>query len=132
MIPRLWIKHPNFFIVYFVTATILHGGLAITQMYDKERYMNTAFIRMYDLMPLKAWAACSFVAFVLMTIGAYHRFSLWGRFGLGLGLFLCLARGLLIELGPGSGGGLFVWIPLAAFHFAQLSEPQNNPLTERT
>lgn len=129
--PRLWMNHPNFFMTYFVTATILHLGLSLTQILDKERYYNSAFSKVYELMSIEAWALCSFLVFLFMTIGAYRKFYFWGRIGLCLGLFICLCRGLLIELGPGSGGGLFVWIPLAVFHFAQLSEPPINPLTKR-
>lgn len=131
MIPNLWKRHPNFFIVYFVTATVLHLGLGLTQLLDKERYMNAAFVRMYDVMPLYAWAWLSLTVFAMMTLGAYYKFSTWGRLGLSLGFFICLCRGLLIELGPGSGGGLFVWVPLAVFHFAQVSEPTINPMTAK-
>lgn len=131
MVPKLWKQHPNFFIIYFVTATVLHLGLAYTQYHDKERYMNLAFSKMYEFMSLELWALCSFITWFIMMVGAYHKFHIWGRLGLGLGLFLCLSRGLLIELGPGSGGGMFVWFTVAALHYTQLSEPTHNPLTQR-
>ena len=131
LIPKLWYDHPNFFIGYFPTATILHLGLAITQVYEKDRYMNSAFSKVYEAMPMNLWAFLSFFAFLFMTIGAYYKFVFWGRLGLGVGMFICLARGFLIELSPGSGAGLLIWLPLAAFHFSQLSEPPVNPLTKK-
>lgn len=131
MIPKLWKQHPNFFVVYFITAVSLHLGLGITQFTDQERYSNPVFQKMFKIMPVDAWAWGSLLVFGLMTVGAYYQFHIWGRIGLGLGLFLCLARGLLIELGPGSGAGIFVWLTVAGLHFAQLSEPPINPLTQK-
>jgi hypothetical protein len=131
LVPKLWKRHPNFFIIYFVTAVSLHLGLGLTQLVDKERYSNDAFLHLYQVAPVTVWALLSIGVFLLMTLGAYYRFDIFGRLGLAIGLFSCLARGFLIELGPASGGGLFVWFTVAALHFAQISEPTVNPMTAR-
>lgn len=130
-IPKLWRTHPNFFIIYFATACILHLGMGISQLTDAERYSNPAFAKVYEVQPTTVWGVASLAVWLLMTIGAYRNFTCWGRLGLSIGFFLCLSRGLLIELGPGSGGGLFVWIPLAICHYVQLAEPTINPLTAK-
>lgn len=131
MIPRLWKTHPSFFLSYIAIAMILHLGLGVTQIVDVERYFNPAFVHLYEIQPAHVWGWASVVACGLMVVGLYHKFHLWGRLGLCFGLFLCLSRGLLIELGPGSGGGIFVWLAFSIVQFAQLSEPTVNPLTAK-
>lgn len=131
MMPALWKKHPNFFIVYFFTATLLHLGMGVTQILSDERYFNPSLVRVYDVFPIHVWGWASLLVFALMFVGAYTNFALWGRLGLGIGFFLCLARGLLIEVAAVSGAGIFVWGTIAAVHFTQLAEPQFNPITAR-
>lgn len=131
VIPQLWKTHPNFFIIYFATAVVLHIGMGLTHLVNPERYSNLAFAKVYEVAPRQIWGIAFLMVWLFMTIGAYRKFYFWGRLGLGLGLFLCLSRGLLIELGPGSGGGLFVWIPLAVIHYVLMAEPTLNPLNKK-
>lgn len=129
--PDLWSQHPNFFLVYFATAVGLHLGIGLTQLIDQERFKVSTFERLYSVLPIEIWGFVSIGVWVLMTIGAYHNFARYGRLGLSVGLFVCIARGLLMEFSSASSGGLFVWCTLAVFHYAQLAEPQSNPLTEK-
>lgn len=132
LIPKLWSKHPNFFVIYFATATCLHLGMAVSQLFYQDRFMTTTFVEVYGFLPIEIWAFLSFLVWIFMTLGAYYKFHIWGRLGLGIGLFICLARGMLMELGPQAGGGMFVWLTLSALHYTQLAEPPVNPLTEKS
>lgn len=105
--------------------------MACSQYIDAEGYTNIAFAKLYNTAPVFVWATLSLIVFGLMTVGAYYKFHIYGRIGLSLGLFVCLSRGLLIQLAPKSGGAFFVWFTLSVLHFAQLSEPSTNPLTAK-
>lgn len=130
--PRLARTHPNFFLIFFVIAVVFHLGIGMSQLLTPERYLNPSLVEVYRFAPVQAWGATSVLCWALMTVGAYRRFDIFARLGIAIGFFLCLSRGLLIELGPGGvGGGLFVWIPMAAQHWVQMAEPQANPLTAK-
>lgn len=132
-LPRLSKTHPNFFVIFFALAVVFHLGMGLAQVLTPDRYFIASLERVYDVAPIRAWGCLNLVCFALMTIGAYWRFDVFARIGLGLGCFFCLSRGLLIELGPGGpGGGLLVWVPMAVQHWVQMSEPQSNPLTARS
>jgi hypothetical protein len=128
--PRLFRSHPNFFVVYLATA-LLHLGFAVMNWLTPERFLAPTLDRVYWLMPRPLWAAASFAVWALLTAGAYWRFAL-GRLGLMIGMSLMLLRGVLIELSDNPPGvGLLVWAFLAVVHYAQLAEPQSNPITSR-
>lgn len=131
MVPKLWTNHPNFFMVYFTTAVIFHLGLGLTQLVEQDRYNNPSLSKVYDVLPVGAWGIGSLIVVAFMVLGFWYKFELWGWLGLGLGLFICLSRGLLIEISQASGGGIFVWGSFAIFHLSQLSEPPVNPLTAK-
>lgn len=127
--PPLFRSHPNFFIIFFTIGVVFHFGIGLSQVLAPERYDTPA---LELVRPIQLWGAAHLLCWALMAIGAYRWFHLYARLGLALGFFLCLTRGLLIELsGVAPGGGLFVWVPMAVQHFVQMAEPQTNPLTAK-
>jgi len=131
--PRLWYLHRNFFIAFFYVATFLHLGLAVLSFTNPERFEAKSLDLVYVVGPKWAWALLHGLAWLLMIIGAYHRFDRYARLGLALGMALCLSRGMLIELSAyPPGAGILAWGGFAVWQFTMLSEPQMNPLTART
>lgn len=132
VVPRLWRSHPNFFIIYAVIAVVFHLGIGVTSFAMQDRYAAPSLDLVHQVAPLEVWGALHLAVFVLLTVGAYHRFDLFGRVGLALGFVLCLSRGMLIELSAHApGAAIFVWVPMAVQHWVQMAEPQANPLTSK-
>lgn len=131
--PRLWYMHRNFFVIFFTMALVFHLGFGLSMIIDPDRYRDVpSLVRVNDVASFQEWGAMHVFVWALMTVGAYRNFALFARVGLAIGVVLCLARGLLIELAPGAaGGGLFVWFPMAMQHYVMSAEPQENPLTTR-
>lgn len=129
--PRLFWTHRNFAIGLLGLAVIFDFGVGVTQFTNPDRYAAPSLDKVYELAPRIVWGAAFLLAFVLIVAGVYTRFSL-ARAGLALTVFLCVTRGLLIELSnENPGAGIFVWAAFAVWAFTMASEPQANPLTAR-
>lgn len=131
--PHLWRTHPNFFIIFATMSVVFHFGMGASQILDPDRYTNVPSLTLVnDVAPFQEWGAAHLVVGALMLAGLVKHFTLFARAGLAIGVVLCLARGLLIEMAPGdAGGGLFVWIPMAVQHYVMSAEPTQNPITAR-
>lgn len=129
--PRLWYSHRNFAIGYFAVA-IIHLLIGATSFLAKSRYTAPSLDLVFEVAPLVVWGVAHLVVWALMTVGAYHRFDVYGRLGLSIGLSLALLRGMLVEFSSAPPGvGILLWAGFAVWQFTMTAEPQTNPLTAR-
>jgi hypothetical protein len=131
VIPRLWFDHPSLFISFFSTA-MLHLAVGFQQVAWPENYIGPAFYRITDLASIQTWGWLSLVVWLLITIGVYA--DVWvARIGLIIGMMLCVTRAVLLGVaGVPVGSGVPVYLFLAAIHFAQVREPEINPVTRKS
>lgn len=130
LLPKLQRNHPQFFFIFFATA-MFHLAVGIQMTIHPDAFNNPSFVEVARVAPIQAWGAAHIATWALFTLGSYWNFSV-ARVGLALGLVLVLARGALIELAPNpAGSSLFIFLLIAALHYAQAAEPPINPLTRR-
>jgi hypothetical protein len=125
LVPRLWRDHPNFFVIYAATAAG-HLWFAITGLLQQQRFAGDGYQFVTWVARPWVWGVAYLLVWVLLTLGAYWRWS-YGQAGLALALFLALSRGLLLELSGAAGFGIGPWFIIAACMYVQLAEPTIYP-----